>query len=229
MKNFAFTLAELLITLGIIGVVAAMAIPILIQNHKRHSTAVSVKKFYSILTQAIKLSEIDNGPSGQWLKEKMAYDENENLQKAENAQLALKYFNKYLKDYIKYIKIDENPRELQTDNEPAAMIKVYLADGSTFFLNNGMCAHFIFDANGDKKPNMHGKDKFNFLLCHDDLNKKVFLGENNNSNFGPYCENANNCINREAAKLKCETTPNTCANLLMFDGWKFKDDYPIKL
>lgn len=33
MKN-GFTLAEVLITLGIIGVVAAMTLPVLIQKHK---------------------------------------------------------------------------------------------------------------------------------------------------------------------------------------------------
>ncbi len=36
MKFFGFTLAEILITLGIIGIVAAMTIPALITKHKRH-------------------------------------------------------------------------------------------------------------------------------------------------------------------------------------------------
>lgn len=34
MKRYGFTLAEVLITLGIIGVVAALTIPTLIQNYK---------------------------------------------------------------------------------------------------------------------------------------------------------------------------------------------------
>ena len=34
MKFFGFTLAEILITLGIIGIVAAMTIPALITKHK---------------------------------------------------------------------------------------------------------------------------------------------------------------------------------------------------
>lgn len=33
MKNYGFTLAEVLVTLGIIGVVSAMTIPTLMQNH----------------------------------------------------------------------------------------------------------------------------------------------------------------------------------------------------
>ena len=35
-KIFGFTLAEVLITLGIIGVVAAMTLPTLIQNYKKN-------------------------------------------------------------------------------------------------------------------------------------------------------------------------------------------------
>lgn len=106
---------------------------------------------------------------------------------------------------------------------------LFLADESYFYFNNGDCASFHFDINGDKNPNQEGKDKFNFLLCSDELYKKVYLGENNKSNFGSYCGNAYYCRNREAAKDKCKTSPNTCTALLMFDGFEIKDDYPIKL
>ena len=40
-----FTLAEVLITLGIIGVVAAMTMPTLIQNHQKRSLEVATQKF----------------------------------------------------------------------------------------------------------------------------------------------------------------------------------------
>ena len=57
----AFTLAEILITLGIIGVVAALTVPSLIQNHKKHVIETKLKHVYSIMNQAITMSEIDNG------------------------------------------------------------------------------------------------------------------------------------------------------------------------
>ena len=44
-----FTLAEVLITLGIIGVVAALTLPSLIQNYKEKATVTAVKESYSIL------------------------------------------------------------------------------------------------------------------------------------------------------------------------------------
>ena len=224
MKNFGFTLAEVLITLGVIGIVAALTIPSLIQNHKKLSTAVRLKSFYSILSQAIKLSEINNGPSEQWTKEEMVRDENGKVINAENAQLALMYFNKYLKDYIKYIKVDENPKELQIDNEVASMIKVYLANGSSFYLNNGQCAHFKYDINGYEKPNKEGKDRFNFLLCPERY-KTIYFA---NGNFGPYC-GGGICRSREVSLSRCKENPEYCTDLIMRDGWEFNSDYPYKL
>ena len=65
-KHFAFTLAEVLITLGIIGVVAAMTMPALIEHHQKSVISSRLKKFYSSINQAIKLSEVDNGSSEYW-------------------------------------------------------------------------------------------------------------------------------------------------------------------
>ena len=64
--NKAFTLAEVLITLGIIGVVAAMTIPTLVQSYKKKVVESRLVKFYSTMQQAIKLSEIENGPISTW-------------------------------------------------------------------------------------------------------------------------------------------------------------------
>ena len=50
-KKCAFTLAEVLITLGIIGVVAAMTIPTLTTNYRHKALEAQFKKNYSILSQ----------------------------------------------------------------------------------------------------------------------------------------------------------------------------------
>ena len=57
MKNIknAFTLAEVLITLGIIGIVVALTLPTLIQNHRNQVVETRLKKFYSTINQAITL------------------------------------------------------------------------------------------------------------------------------------------------------------------------------
>ena len=47
-----FTLAEVLITLGIIGVVAAMTMPTLINNINNKQNIAALKKAYSLISQA---------------------------------------------------------------------------------------------------------------------------------------------------------------------------------
>ena len=48
-----FTLAEVLITLGIIGIVAALTLPSLVSNYRKKVTAAKLKQTYSILSNAI--------------------------------------------------------------------------------------------------------------------------------------------------------------------------------
>lgn len=60
-KKYAFTLAEVLITLGIIGVVAALTIPSLMANYQKTSEVAALKKAYAEITEAIKLMANDHG------------------------------------------------------------------------------------------------------------------------------------------------------------------------
>lgn len=59
-----FTLAEVLITLGIIGVVAALTIPTLITNYQKKQYALALKKFYTTTKQALEQFETDQGCIG---------------------------------------------------------------------------------------------------------------------------------------------------------------------
>ena len=65
-KKAAFTLAEVLITLGIIGIVAAMTMPALIQRNINHTAEARLKKFYSVFNQAIQLAEAEYGDRTFW-------------------------------------------------------------------------------------------------------------------------------------------------------------------
>ena len=51
-RKVAFTLAEVLVTLGIIGVVSAMTVPTLVQNYQRKSYVTQLHKVYNELGQA---------------------------------------------------------------------------------------------------------------------------------------------------------------------------------
>lgn len=58
-----FTLAEVLITLSIIGVVAALTVPAVTKSYEKSTNIAGYKKIYSDLDQAVKLIAIDNGGS----------------------------------------------------------------------------------------------------------------------------------------------------------------------
>ena len=65
-KHAAFTLAEVLITLGIIGVVAAMTMPSLIANHREKQTVAQLKKAYSTIQQAYLMAINKYGDAESW-------------------------------------------------------------------------------------------------------------------------------------------------------------------
>lgn len=70
MKNYlkGFTLAEVLITLGIIGVVAALTMPSLIASHKEKATVARLKKVYSTLENAYMLARNENMDVQSWFE-----------------------------------------------------------------------------------------------------------------------------------------------------------------
>ena len=65
-RKIAFTLAEVLITLGIIGVVAALTLPSVIQNYREQQTVAKLKKIYSILNQAMISAVNEYGTLDTW-------------------------------------------------------------------------------------------------------------------------------------------------------------------
>ena len=67
-KNLAFTLAETLIVMGIIGVVAALTLPNLNSSTGDREKVAKVKKIYQNLTDALGRAEAVYGPFDEWFK-----------------------------------------------------------------------------------------------------------------------------------------------------------------
>lgn len=195
-NRLAFTLAEVLIVIGIIGMIADMTIPTLISSTKKQETSVRIKKFYSTMSQAISLSEIDNDSSYYW-----TYVESGSSTDART------FFNKYFANYLEYTKFDDNAT-------------VYFNDGSTVHLYLGGCVDLVFDSNGEKRPNEEAKDQFRFLFCSGSAAEAWFHSKD--KTFGPYGIPST----REQALSSCQSNPAFCSALLSFDGWEFQSDYP---
>ena len=203
----AFTLAEVLITLGIIGVVAAMTMPALIANTKKSEISAKLKKFNTTMAQCVLLSEQDNGPAEEW----------SNPGEYDTFDLD-KFFKTYLAPYIKY-----SSAGLKTEYG-SKRYYVYLLDGGYFYFVKGNCVDIVYDVNGSKKPNAHGRDIFRFLLC--------------GSKSPEWCDGRHFCPmystsahTREEKIQDCikGDRGSGCTGLLEYDGWEFKKDYPIRL
>ena len=94
-RKGAFTLAEVLITLGIIGVVAALTLPALIQKYQDQVLENQLKKMYSTISQGIQKAMADDGVSnfGDTELYQACKDDHIGDQTNDCIQMVKKYFN----------------------------------------------------------------------------------------------------------------------------------------
>ena len=220
-----------MITLGIIGVVAAMTLPALIQNHKKSEATARLKKFVSSMEQAVLFAENDNGTKAyEWIDPREYSSQIE-----QNPQLAhdltYAYWNQYFAPYIKTLKVQKGVYVEAHEGEPdkTERTKVYFSDGSTVSLHYGNCVDLNFDINGDRLPNQKGKDIFLFFIATSHSHSKPIEHEHyrNKSFSAAYMPQYNT---REKALEACkQSDANGCTALLQYDNWEFKEDYPYKL
>lgn len=217
----AFTLAEILITLSIIGIVAALTIPNLIQNYKRKVATVRLKKFVSVMSQAIELSELENGAITTWstaatIPTTGASDSDEYKDAyKQNSDNALAFFNKYLAKYMNYTKVEE-AKDYKS--------RVYFADGSCMWLYNGNLIDIKYAINCNSGQDMNGVDNFAFIINY--KANDTYIG---NKKFSGYYISPINDLTREQAIANCKDNAYNCTALLeKFDNWEFKEDYPYK-
>ncbi len=219
----AFTLAEVLITLAIVGIIAAITIPTIVNKYKTTVASTRLKKFYSMMSQAIQLSEIDNGEITTWTKsEGDIKNEDEEYDYAANSDECYNFFVKYIAPYIKYTDIKKTPEK----ESPVSEMTVKLTDGSTIETHNGQCFDLTYDINGEKLPNKDAQDKYTFLICPI---KQYAINNLGGKHFGAMYHNSHAATNRDMALTLCTQYPRYCGALLQFDNWEFKNDYPYKL
>jgi len=178
-----FTLAETLIVIGIIGVVAAITIPTIITNYREKATANQVKKAYALLSQAVKLAEVENGPVEGW----NWGEEKEDINGEVNVLNILAPHLKMLKICgadigegcfprgVMYKYLDGTDYGVIDDLDTRA--KAMLLNGNSLHVysygdscehNLGdspldrICGNITVDINGVNGPNQYGKDVFAF-------------------------------------------------------------------
>lgn len=228
MKN-GFTLAEVLITLGIIGVVVALTIPQLTTNFRKKETAVRIKKIYSELNQAIKLSEVQNGDFENWA---VAENPDNKVEDTKN------YVNKYIKPYYKSLKLCG---EGMGENNICKAAAVSYAS-TQYYTNNGVALSFryispgyltiLVDLQPQKAEKIMGRNVFYFSTNNykktvmptgwiKNLTREMALSGYNTSGYTYSCKKVKTNDDDMYTDHR-----HGCTALLMIDGWEFKNDYP---
>ena len=218
-----FTLAEVLITLGIIGVVAAITMPAVIENTAKQQVIEKLKKAYTTISQGLIMAQADHGPIEFW--------------PSSISTNIVDHFNTYWKPYYKNAHIckraiscgyksDSPWRNLgggilgwpiiSTNNNSSILFA--LSDGTIVFMpgrdpaDSGNYSYFFVDVNGAKMPNILGKDVF------------IFVIKESTRNLLPYG------YSRKYEDLNCKENTrgnfNDCTAKIMRDGWQMKNDYP---
>jgi len=167
LKRKAFTLAETLITLAIIGVIAAMTVPTLLSKYQKHTYVVGLKKAYSQLSNAIKMVPLTEGcPAGDYECSELFNNNIENR---------TKILAKQFKTTKEFFTRDNNDKGCENfvrgwagnlDDDPYPCF--YTADGmmwSAYSYDGDDSAIIFVDINGLQGPNKSGRDMFSFYIA----------------------------------------------------------------
>ena len=235
LKSAAFTLAEVLVTLGIIGVVSAMTVPTLMQNYQRQSYVTQLHKTYNEFTQAF--LQYKNDRNALWLTE-AGHTRHQDMMP-------------FMKQYFKVV------QECGTTSTPcfASSYKnqnggTYVVDtlnrGGTYYgvLASGVSFGIMYDAldtgtiytddfsyrivvdiNGKKGPNIYGRDLFVMYVFPDGV---IDVYQAN-----PACRENNSCLSgktnvtdwRESVAANCasatgEVWHDGCFARILNDNWQ---------
>ncbi len=227
-RRFGFTLAEVLITLGIVGVVAASTLPVLIGNYKKAQTISKLKVAYTLINDAFKLAVVDYGDMKNW-------DYVENFSDADSRKA---FIDKYLIPYVKGAEpSSESAYNAVGLGYPSSTSKYFphqpngsivgmssqnyypigLLNGIFYYAGPDGYGNLVFhaDLNGVNKPNLYGYDLFQFILVPDINTIKMHTYQYRyiTDNAYTYCKDSN---------------AFGCGLVIEKNSWDIPNDYPIK-
>lgn len=224
-----FTLAEVLITLGIIGVVAALTIPTLIQKYTNRVVETRLLQFYSSINEAVRLSEIENGDKKYWYKDLSGAVPDEDGNKPEISE-SEEWFKTYLAPYMKILKIDSS--------EDGSLL-VYFNNGSTL----QAAAHttrdwFFYTGNREKclkKTQSVGSCMFYFSFnpasssptwkyaVDKGFETMIYLWD------GTKEQVENICLKKLPPPDSSVSNAAWCSRWIQLNNWKIPENYPYKV
>ena len=242
--KFGFTLAEVLITLGIIGVVAAITLPTLVANYQKQVWVNQLKKTYSTLNEGYKQMAASEGCTTL-----RCADISEDLPitmfdftKAKTKEKFVKTFklenvyvggvpsNSIYNYKIKYLSGDEDIfSESFVINNESGLVGTTSSGEIISLANTWYGPLIVVDMNGLKSPNTVGRDIF--IFSGFDFNDTAMVAPLFSKKWneamaawgeaGWLDEERIQIINGDCSSTGTADVGNmTCAEKIIMDGWK---------
>ncbi len=202
-KAIAFTLAETLVVMGIIGVVAALTIPNLNQSTGDREKVAKLKKVYANLTDAFGRATAVYGPIDEW-SDIVGADTNRRI--ADRMTEFMKISKNcdtdesgcFPEDDYKTLDGDVDESPINWDEEPMYLLAdgtaidfyIYSSDcsNSQGQLQNETCGLLYVDIDGVKGSNTSGKDYFQFIIAKSGIYPHgAQITVTNSANYGKNC------------------------------------------
>ena len=212
----AFTLAEVLVTLGIIGVVSAMTVPSLMQNYQRQSYVTQLHKVYNEFSQAL-----------------LRYQNDKNAINLTEAGLnSQAQMNSFVSSYFKVVQtctnsltpcfIEQNTYKkisgVSLSSSAFAVTNSYvLASGASIrFLyspSGDKIGNIMVDINGQKGPNIQGRDLFTIAVFKNGM-------MDDKGDTAPLSKDTRDSLYTTYCSTSVENGPWGCFGKILNDNWE---------
>lgn len=207
-----FTLAEVIITIGIIGIIAAMTMPILMTKYRKRTVEAKLPKFYSTMKQALELSKNENGS---------IFLDVSDVTSHQNQEKISEWYNKYLIPYLNGATLEPGK------GFHSHAVKVYLPDGSGFwsYLQNAsenskvLWMNYCVNISHRTCSGFETYDGRNGFLFYYDSNNETILPEAFNNTL---TQAKNSCYVNYAGEYR----KHACSAVIYKNQWKIPEDYP---
>ncbi len=214
-----FTLAEILLALSIVGIIAVLTVPVFMGSYKEKIYASSLKKTYTEITTAITalLADEQAGDNQNFYNTSAGVS---NSSYNSGAQYFLDNYFKLVKNTTKCSNTSNPCYKAGTYHNKAGNNGTLSSDYKCALISTGalVCmkvtggrAYIVVDVNGKRSPNTVGEDVFSFYIQPDgtvvDVYDLIYT---------------NNCNSASSGSL--EIIASGCFNDVMKNGWKVKMD-----
>jgi len=174
-------LAELLVVLGVIGIVAMLTIPALMQSYQKKAWVTQLQKSMSMWQNGIATMMANEEAEVLNDCEFLAPDKGNYTYSGLTSAAGVEAATNVLKNYFKITKYEIFPCEKGSNTFwrldgngygsiwNSCHVKLYMADGSTAYWmymggSGGGSGSIAIDVNRDKEPNTIGRDVFVFII-----------------------------------------------------------------